>query len=566
MRLIHALPHFDSPPLHFSRSRARDDRVLVTRKERRERRSLPPVEMSETMAPVLTLPEGRSSLLVRWFSDPVTPTIFWPRWLFLRGLGLIFFSAFYSLYFQIEGLIGPNGILPATDYLKLVHSAYPRLGYWYAPSLLWLGAGTAAMQALVWAGMAGSVALIFNLWPRAAIVVCFVAFLSFIGAAQDFSSYQSDGMLLEAAFLSLFFVPSGFRPGPGYDDPPTRASLFLLQWEWFRIYFESGVVKLASGETQWRNLTAMDKYYENGPLPTWLGWHVQQWPHQFHAATALLTLVVELFVVFLLFLPKRARLVCFFIVTPLQVGIILTANYAFLNYLVLLLGVLLLDDRVIPWGANNRLARSSGQERASRAIRGGWGSFRPSRILQAFFLIWIFVATVVGFLAPASELLLLPAIALEPFRIANRFGLFAVMTRARYEIEFQGSMDGGTWIPYPFRYKPQDVREAPRIYAPYQPRFDWNLWFASLGAIDQNRWVMNTQVRLLENQAAVLRLFRGNPFAERPPRETRAVLWQYRFTTADERRRTGNWWVREWRGVYSPLATREADGTVGFNN
>ncbi len=70
----------------------------------------------------------------------------------------------------------------------------------------------------------------------------------------------------------------------------------------------------------------------------------------------------------------------------------------------------------------------------------------------------------------------------EPFRIAERYGLFAVMTHERYEIEFQGSRDGKTWVPYPFGHKPQDIYKAPGIYAPYQPRFDWNLWFASLGS------------------------------------------------------------------------------------
>src|SRR5471032_1342274 len=176
--------------------------------------------MSETTASVLTSPQTPAPLLVRWFGEPLgSPTAFWPRWLFLRGLGLIFFSAFYSLYFQIDGLIGPNGILPAADYLKLVRSAYPLLGFWYAPSLLWLGAGKSAMSLLVWGGMIGSIALVLNLWPRAAIAVSFVAFLSFIGAAQDFSSYQSDSMLLEAAFLSLFFVPSGLRPRLGLHDP-----------------------------------------------------------------------------------------------------------------------------------------------------------------------------------------------------------------------------------------------------------------------------------------------------------------------------------------------------------
>jgi hypothetical protein len=76
------------------------------------------------------------------------------------------------------------------------------------------------------------------------LLICFVCFLSFVSAAQDFSSYQSDGMLLEAGFIALFFAPPGFRPGFGLASPASRASLFLLQWEWFRIYFESGVAKI----------------------------------------------------------------------------------------------------------------------------------------------------------------------------------------------------------------------------------------------------------------------------------------------------------------------------------
>jgi hypothetical protein len=153
-----------------------------------------------------------------------------------------------------------------------------------------------------------------------------------------------------------------------------------------------------------------------------------------------------------------------------------------------------------------------------------------------------------------------PITALEPFRIANQYGLFAVMTRGRYEIEFQGSNDGTTWSVYPFRYKPQALNEPPGIYAPYQPRFDWNLWFASLGDWRQNDIVPLAEERLLMSSPAVLSLFRGNPFPTMPPRYVRAVLWQYWFTTAEEKRRTGNWWRRQLLGLYAPEMTRTPDG------
>ncbi len=153
-----------------------------------------------------------------------------------------------------------------------------------------------------------------------------------------------------------------------------------------------------------------------------------------------------------------------------------------------------------------------------------------------------------------------PLITLEPFRIANQYGLFAVMTRGRYEIEFQGSDDGTSWTAYSFRNKPQALNEAPGIYAPYQPRFDWNLWFASLGGWRENEIVPLTEERMLLGDGDVLALFRGNPFPQSPPRYVRAIVWQYWFTTEDEKRRTGNWWRREYIGLYAPELTMAANG------
>ena len=270
-----------------------------------------------------------------------------PRWIFLRALALIYFSAFYSLLLQIKGLIGPDGILPARDYLADVAQQLGLERYWYAPSVYWISSSSATIMAVTWIGLIAAVIAFLNVWPRLSFFICFACFLSFVGASSVFSSYQSDGMLLEAGFLALFFAPRGLWPGWGAHDPPARMCWFLLQWEWFRIYFESGMVKLASGDLQWRNFTAMDEYYQNGPLPTWIGWYVQHLPHWFQAATVGGTLALELGLAFMMFFPRRVRLILFFIVTPWEIGVILTANYAFLNYLVLSLGFLLLDDKFL---------------------------------------------------------------------------------------------------------------------------------------------------------------------------------------------------------------------------
>jgi hypothetical protein len=530
-----------------------------------------------------------------------------PRWIFLRALGIIYFSAFFSLLFQINGLMGPDGVLPAQRYLSAVAESFGAARYWYAPTLFWFSSSSTALMAVTWVGLAASVIASLNVWPRVSFGICFVCFLSFVTATDVFSMYQSDGMLLEAGFIALFFAPRGIWPGWGADDAPSRASEFLLKWEWFRIYFESGMVKLLSGDVEWRNFTAMDEYYQNGPLPTWIGWYVEHLPHWFHAATVAGTLALELALVFLLFFPRRIRLICFFIVTPWEMGVILTANYTFLNYLVLALGFLLLDDRAVAWliparfrlreetrdaeserveelplsilavgeaslvtadletaepetqepvGAESRLQRNLG-----RAVGETWrGVGLATAALMLTWVAYDTTAEMIGIPFGHVPLPTTPITALEPFRIANQYGLFAVMTRGRYEIEFQGSNDGTNWVAYPFRNKPQAVNEAPRIYAPYQPRFDWNLWFASLGDWQQNQMVPLTEERLLAGSPAVLSLFRSNPFAQAPPKYARAVLWQYWFTTAEEKRSTGNWWRREYLGLYAPELTLAAGG------
>jgi lipase maturation factor 1 len=508
----------------------------------------------------------------------------WARWIFLRALGVVYFSAFYSLLFQIKGLIGPNGLLPAGDFLQAVAVALLGSRYHYAPTLLWFDSSDHALMILTWAGLIAAVAVLLNLWPRASLLVCFVCFLSFIAAAQDFSSYQSDGMLLEAGFISLFFAPPGLRPGLSRDHAASRASLFLLRWEWFRIYFESGAGKILGGDPSWRNFTAMDEYYQNGPLPTWIGWYVQHLPHWFHAFAVGFTLSIELFLVWMLFLPRRFRIICFFIVTPFEISIILTANYAFLNYIVLSLGFLLLDDRFIEWFVPQNIRRFVDPVQVSdvapRNQQPNWWTRLQAAIsalkmtVAALCLFVVFYVSTWKLVDKLEPWLRMPqSLAdwiepmhigtwIEPMRIANVYGLFERMTPDQLEIEFQGTVDGHTWVPYKFRYKPQDLDKAPGIYAPYQPRFDWNLWFASLRSWPEYRFVVWTEERLLKQEPNVLELFAGNPFPGQQPVRVRAVIYQYWFTDMKTKRETGLWWRRELLGEYAPPLEREADGSI----
>jgi len=261
--------------------------------------------------------------------------------------------------------------------------------------------------------------------------------------------------------------------------------------------------------------------------------------------------------------------------TVWQIGIILSANYTFLNYLVLALGILLLDDRLVlrylpSFWKKSYLATKEAKPLVTPKQGSDWRQKFNVQIsalklaVNAVMLSWIFYATLAELVWMIRPLPLptMPVSALEPFRIANSYGLFARMTRGRYEIEFQGSDDGQTWLIYPYRFKPQDPAKAPGIYAPYQPRFDWNLWFASLSSWRQEPIIVRTEKNLLRGDADVLLLFAGDPFPHAPPKHVRAVIWQYWFTTPAENRAQGLWWRRQPLGLYAPTLEREGDGRI----
>ena len=380
-------------------------------------------------------------------------------------------------------------------------------------------------------------------------------FLSCIAVLQDFSSYQSDGMLLEAGFISIFFAPRGLRPGLGAADPPSQASLFMLRWEWFRIYFESGIAKLASGDV------ALAESHGDGRLL----------PERPAARVARLVCAAPAALVSRAHGRRHARrrvgarlggvssatlsrrvLRCR---DGLQLGIIATANYAFLNYLVLVLGVLLLDDEVL---ARVRLKTTESVARPTR-----WPDYAEYAALA-----WRAVRddrrALSGTLRERRSARRRALLA--PFRIANPYGLFASMTEARYEIEFQGSSDGGApGSPYPFRYKPQDVTSAPGIYAPYQPRFEWNLWFASLGRGGRRRGSCSRRNDCWSEARACSHSSGRDPFDGMPPTHVRTVLWQYWFTDLRDKARDRRVVAARELGPFAGVVTRGADGRIVFS-
>jgi hypothetical protein len=483
---------------------------------------------------------------------PSEPTYFATRRVFLRLLGVVWSLAFASLALQIVGLVGEQGVLPAGRYLAWAGSIYGADARWQLPTVFWLDAGDGSLRVAAWGGMLLGLLLVLGIAPLAVLALLWALYLSLSVAGQDFLSFQWDALLLETGLLALLWAPATWRLGRDEGRPSEPARL-LLVFLLFKLMFLSGATKLLSGDPTWRSAAALEFHFETQPLPPWTAWYAHHLSSGVHGALTLFTLVVEVLVPWLLLLPRRFRLLrigAAGAIGLLQLGIAATGNFGFFNALTLVLCVPLLDDAAL---ARLRLRRQ-GSELPAESRRRHAFMFVLFPLLLGLSL--LSMVRELAFTAPngrglrwwprwANETLELVA----PFRSINGYGLFRVMTIERPELVLEGSSDGAEWRAYDFRYKPDAVDERPRFVAPLHPRLDWQLWFAALAPGQSLGWLETLAERLRSGTPEVLALLGRNPFPDRPPRFVRAVLYEYRFSTPEERRRTGAWWVREPRGL-----------------
>jgi predicted DCC family thiol-disulfide oxidoreductase YuxK len=470
-----------------------------------------------------------------WGSHVVPASYVTSTAIFARVIALIYLIAFASFGRQVRGLIGEQGIQPVNEFYTQVLRSLGPGAFWRAPGIFWWIRSDYGLEFIVWSGAVLSfvcaVARPHSPGQRAGFVVLFFYYLSIVNAGQIFMGYQWDFLLLEAGFLAIFLKPAWSRT-------------FLFRWLLVRLMLESGAVKLLSRDPVWRNLTALSYHYETQPLPTPLAWYMAQAPMWFLKFSTLWLFMVELALPFLMLGPRRLKQIAAWGTISLQVIILLTGNYTFFNLLTIAFCLFLFDD--VFW-------RSLSTKRIG---------IRPARFLTAnqyasvaLFLPMMAIsllslASVFGYDVPALTGAVLSPIA--PWGIVNQYGLFANMTTTRPEIDIEGSNDGADWKAYTFRYKPGPLNRAPGVVEPSQPRLDWQMWFAALSNYRENPWLIRFLMRLLQGSRPVLDLLAENPFADHPPRYVRAVVYDYRFTNFDERRKTGNWWKREMKGLYFP--------------
>ncbi len=460
--------------------------------------------------------------------------------LFLRLLGIIYLIAFLSIAQQVEGLAGSQGILLFAEKLAHLETQYGIERYFQLPGIFWLNASDQALNGAAIAGCIASILIILNRLSRLALVANFVLYLSLYHANREFLNFQWDGLLLEAGFLAIFLTPR------------SRAVVLLFRWLLFRLRFMSGISKLSMQDPTWSGLTALNTYFEVQPLPTPLAWYAHQLPEWLLRFGTAATLVVEILVPFMMFLPRRWRFAAAWITILWQLLIILTSNHNWINFLTIILCLFLFDDKAVRRVLPQRFQATLLQQPEATPYSG---SIRKAAvgILATFIL---FTSSVhLWELTTMQRSSGIPGVMLdyaEAYRVVSKYHIFPTMKTERIELEVSGSLDGVEWEPYVFKYKPGDIYARPGVVLPFQPRLDWQMWFVTLNPRHLS-WFHQFLQALLENSPTVTALLERNPFPDEAPRYIRVDAYRYRFSSAEQRRTTGQWWQREALGPFDPL-------------
>jgi hypothetical protein len=452
--------------------------------------------------------------------------------LFIRLLGVIYIIAYVPFFFQAQGLFGQNGIRPIPLFLDAIRSRFGKARWYYVPTLFWLQASDRAILLLVTAGVLFGILLMCGVCPPLMLLLLYVTHLSLTSAGQEFLRFGWETYLLEltiGAFLVISCTPFGVCGWIGLN-------LLLL-----RFHVQAGASKLLSGDPHWRDCTALAYHYQTQPLPNTMAYYFHKLPLWFHKLCVLGMFYIELVVPFAIFMPAEIRCIVFIQLALFQMSIWFTGNLSYLNHLTVVSCVFLLHNQYL----EGFIHPAPIQEYASPYV---WKLFIEA--VGLFYLLLQMVAFIYPFFKARSLSKILAFV--EPFHVAYPHGIFAVMTTKRYEIIIEGSDDGLIWKEYEFYFKPGSLSRRPKRVAPYQPRLDWQAWFLPFAPFQFEYWFQSFLIKLLQGSKPVAKLIQHNPFPDAPPRYVRALVYDYTFTTLQEKKETGNWWKREFVQLYSP--------------
>ncbi|HEY3934903.1 MAG TPA: lipase maturation factor family protein [Gemmatimonadales bacterium] len=467
------------------------------------------------------------------------------RWLLQRSLAGIYLVAFFVAVNQFRPLLGTRGLTPVPYMLQTTR-------FWGSPSLFFLHYSDGFAMLLSWIGEVCAGLAILGVSERFGTPVSMIIwgimwliYLSIVNVGQTWYSFGWETLLLECGFLAIFL-------GARHTAPPVIV-IWMFRWVLFRVMLGAGLIKLR-GDPCWRDLTCLVYHYQTQPMPNPLSWYFNRFPLAVNKAGVLFNHLAEVAAPFGYLVPVRwVRRAAGIITVVFQGTIILSGNLSWLNWLTAVIAISCFDDRIL-----------------AHVLPVHAGPLDPIALPHQIALGALTAAVALLSIRPAMNLISsgqMMNASFEPLHLVNTYGAFGSISRERLEVVLEGTTDrvitpATQWKEYQFKAKPGDPARRPPWIAPYHLRLDWLMWFAALSPDYANPWFVPLVARLLQNDRATLSLMRGNPFPDRPPAWIRAELYNYRFTTPEERRTTGNWWSRTLSGDYLRPLSLQTPGLI----
>lgn len=480
------------------------------------------------------------------------PQYWLTRFVFLRLLGFVYFFAFLSLATQVIPLIGENGLLPAKNFLSTFH-----LGKFDAflnlPTIFWFKMSDGFLLFLAWLGVALSFVVMIGFANSIIMLILWFIYMSFVHIGQIFYGYGWEIQLLETGFLAIFLCPlCDLNPFP--KSAPPKQVIWLLRWLAFRINIGAGLIKLR-GDPCWRDLTCLYYHYETQPIPNPLSRYLHFMPKWFHNLGVLWNHFIELIVPFFVFYPKIARHVAGILLISFQFILILSGNLSFLNWLTILPAIACFDDsffrKILPKWIVNKAEFS-----AKNQVTKKYKNIIPWALI--ILVAWLSIPVVQNLLSSRQYM----NTSFNQWDFVNTYGAFGSVGKERYELILEGTDDQivtsqTKWKEYDFKAKPDNIYRTLPIIAPYQPRIDWQIWFAAMQRPEQNPWLIHLIWKLLDNDKDALSLLANNPFPDKAPKYIRVQFYKYEFTKPGESEAI---WKRTYVGQWLPPLSKSTQG------
>ena len=471
------------------------------------------------------------------------------RFVLLRLLGAVYAVAFLVAAQQLVPLVGERGLTPASIFLDGIHAHFGSTisAFTAVPSIFWLNHSDLALIVVPWTGLILALLVTIGYANGLLLAVLWTLYLSIVHIGQDWYGYGWEIQLTETGFLAIFLCPFlDSRPFPRHAPPLTV--IWLFRWLTFRIMFGAGLIKIR-GDSVWRDLTALNYHFETQPIPNPLSRWFHFLPSAVLKAGVVFNHLAELIAPWFVFWPTLARRWAGGIIVLFQLTLIAGGNLSFLNWLTIVPALACFDDALWQKVLPRRLvelayARSRAATVSHRMLIAGW-----------------IVTAMVAFLSinPLANMLSTRQImntSFDPLNLVNTYGAFGSIGRERLAVIFEGT-DADTpfaqetsWEAYPYIALPVETNKMPPQVAPYQPRLDWQMWFASMSTPQNYPWTLNLVSKLLHNDADALSLFADNPFPVGPPKFVRATLYRYKFAEPNDPNH--QWWTRELLGSWLP--------------